>query len=58
MGCSCEMNALCNVLQEMKAFWLPSQVPDVAQSLAKPDSNTYCPATGKKLRLKDLVPVK
>ena len=42
----------------MKAFWLPSQVPDVAQSLAKPDSNTYCPATGKKLRLKDLVPVK
>lgn len=24
----------------------------------KPDVNTYCPATGKKLRLKDLIPVK
>ena len=24
----------------------------------KPDTATYCPATGKKLKLKDLVPVK
>jgi nitric oxide synthase-interacting protein len=42
----------------MKAFWLPSQAPEAAQLLAKPDMNTYCPASGKKLRLKDLIPVR
>ncbi len=27
-------------------------------TIQKPDGNTYCPASGKKLRLKDLTPVK
>lgn len=42
----------------MKAFWVPSKAPDARQVLAKPDTSTYCPASGKKLRLKDLVAVK
>ena len=42
----------------MKAFSVPSKAPDARQVLAKPDSSTYCPASGKKLRLKDLIPVK
>lgn len=42
----------------MKAFWVPSKAPDARQVLAKPDTATYCPASGKKLRLKDLIAVK
>ena len=42
----------------MKAFWVPSKAPDARQVLAKPDASTYCPASGKKLRLKDLIAVK
>ena len=45
-------------LQEMKAFWVPSKAPDARQVLDKPDASTYCPASGKKLRLKDLIAVK
>ena len=37
---------------------MASATPESRQLLDKPDVNTYCPATGKKLRLKDLVPVK
>ena len=44
--------------QEMKAFWLPSKTPESAAMLDKPDMNTFCPASGKKLRLKDLTPVR
>ena len=33
-------------------------VPEARELLDKPDVGTYCPATGKKLRLKDLIPVK
>eukprot|EP00238_Polyblepharides_amylifera_P001217 CAMPEP_0196571466 /NCGR_PEP_ID=MMETSP1081-20130531/1644_1 /TAXON_ID=36882 /ORGANISM="Pyramimonas amylifera, Strain CCMP720" /LENGTH=295 /DNA_ID=CAMNT_0041888429 /DNA_START=147 /DNA_END=1034 /DNA_ORIENTATION=+ len=44
--------------KEMKAFWLPSKTPDAKVVLAKPDTSTKCPVTGKKLRLKDLVDVK
>ena len=44
--------------QEMKAFWVPSQGKEARQILAKPDEHTYCPASGKKLRLKDLIPVR
>ena len=44
--------------QEMKAFWLPSQGKEARQVLAKPDEHTYCPASGKKLRLKDLIAVR
>lgn len=42
----------------MKAFWVPSQGKEARQVLAKPDEHTYCPASGKKLRLKDLIPVR
>ena len=45
-------------LQEMKAFWMPSKTPEAQRLLEKPDMNTYCPASGKKLRLKDLIPIR
>ncbi|DBA91104.1 TPA: hypothetical protein ACH3X1_016068 [Trebouxia sp. C0004] len=45
-------------MKEMKAFWVPSQGKEARQILAKPDEHTYCPASGKKLRLKDLIPVR
>lgn len=45
-------------VQEMKAFWVPSQGKEARHILDKPDQNTYCPASGKKLRLKDLIPVR
>lgn len=44
-------------VQEMKAFWLPSKTPEARAALAKPSLDTICPATGKKLRLKDLITV-
>lgn len=50
--------SVCRETQEMKAFWVPSKAPDARQVLAKPDTATYCPASGKKLRLKDLIAVK
>ncbi len=37
---------------------MPSATPESRAILDKPDVNTYCPATGKKLRLKDLVAAK
>jgi len=42
----------------MKAFWLPSKTPEANHLVEKPDMNTYCPASGKRLRLKDLIPVR
>lgn len=33
-------------------------VPESRVLLDKPDVSTICPASGKKLRLKDLIPVK
>ena len=45
------------VLQELKSFWLPSLAPESKAMVDKPDAATHCPATGKKLRLKDLTPV-
>lgn len=43
---------------QLKAFWMPGQTPDTPHLLAPPSSHTLCPATGNKLRLKDLVGVK
>ncbi len=43
--------------QELKSFWLPSLAPESKAMVDKPDAATHCPATGKKLRLKDLTPV-
>mmetsp|Transcript_17121 Transcript_17121/g.51246 ORF Transcript_17121/g.51246 Transcript_17121/m.51246 type:complete len:334 (-) Transcript_17121:255-1256(-) len=45
-------------MKEVRSYWGPSMVPEARDLLDKPDVNTYCPATGKKLRLKDLVSVK
>lgn len=45
-------------MKGVNAFWVPSATPESRQLVDKPDVNTYCPATGKKLRLKDLIPVK
>ena len=45
-------------VQEMKAFWVPSMGKEARQILDKPDEHTYCPASGKKLRLKDLISVR
>jgi nitric oxide synthase-interacting protein len=42
----------------LQAFWLPNQVEGAKVATEKPDTNTYCPASGNKLRLKDLVSVK
>ena len=42
----------------LKAFWLPSLGPEAAETLEKPSGETRCPATGQKLRLKDLLPVR
>lgn len=37
---------------------MPSQQSESKDLMQKPDSSTYCPASGKKLRLKDCVAVK
>lgn len=44
----------------VNAFWVPSKAPDGARAseAERPDGSTLCPASGKKLRLKDLVDVK
>ena len=52
------MKRTVRLLQGVNAYWVASATPESRQLLDKPDVNTYCPATGKKLRLKDLVPVK
>ena len=56
-GCSAVRDSA-RLLQGVNAYWVASATPESRQLLDKPDVNTYCPATGKKLRLKDLVPVK
>ena len=50
--------ALPSALQQMKAFWLPSLAPETKALLEKPDMATYCPASGKKLSLKQLISLK
>lgn len=42
-----------------KNFWTKEDQPQAAPAaLVKPDAHTKCPMTGKKLRLKDLIPIK
>ncbi len=36
---------------------MPSQGPSAKVTVDKPDTDTYCPASGKKLKMKDLTPV-
>ena len=40
------------------AYWLPSQAPEAAGFVKKPKMDVLCPNSSKKLRMKDLVPVK
>ncbi|EFJ45302.1 hypothetical protein VOLCADRAFT_106032 [Volvox carteri f. nagariensis] len=44
--------------KELKAFWMPSLTPEADAKVEKPDTDTRCPASGKKLRMKDLVAVR
>lgn len=44
-------------MKEVRSYWSHSMVPESRLLLDKPDVSTTCPATGKKLRLKDLIPV-
>ena len=39
-------------MKSMKAFWLPSKTPTAERKAEKPDTDTKCPTTLKKLRLK------
>ena len=40
-----------------QAFWMPGMVSGVDTKVDKPETDTVCPASGQKLRLKDLTPV-
>lgn len=42
----------------MPAFWVPAKTPEATARAEKPSGDTLCPATGKKLRLKDLTAVR
>mmetsp|Transcript_38068 Transcript_38068/g.84778 ORF Transcript_38068/g.84778 Transcript_38068/m.84778 type:complete len:321 (-) Transcript_38068:542-1504(-) len=42
----------------MKAFWMPYKAPSAKEVVEKPSLDTMCPASGKKLKLKELIPVK
>jgi len=56
----CQLAASCesDTSLFLQAFWVPSQAPQAKDLMQKPDTATYCPASGKKLRLKDCVAVK
>lgn len=45
-------------MKAMRAFWVPSAAPEAAALVEKPDGATMCPASGKKLKLRDLVEVR
>lgn len=44
--------------KNMKAFWVPGQGPEVEDSIEKLDVHARCPASGKPLKMKDLIRVK
>lgn len=45
--------------KNLASFWVPSLTPQAKPTLLKkPDTKTYCPMSGKQLRIKDLIPVK
>jgi nitric oxide synthase-interacting protein len=41
----------------MKSFWVPSQSKEAIIVVEKPDGSTRCPASGRKIKLKDLIQV-
>lgn len=44
--------------KDVQSFWVPSKAPEAADTLQRPSKDTICPASGKKLRMKDLISVK
>ena len=42
---------------DMNSFWLPSKTPEAESVVKKPSMTCFCPASGKKLKLKDLFAV-
>ncbi|KAG1658385.1 hypothetical protein FOA52_010063 [Chlamydomonas sp. UWO 241] len=44
-------------LKQSKAFWMPVATPCADAAPQRPDTDTLCPASGKKLRMKDLIAV-
>lgn len=45
--------------KNLPSFWVPSLTPQAEPTLLKkPDTKTYCPMSGKPLRIKDLIQVK
>ena len=44
--------------KQMNAFWLPSKTPTAELRKEKPNTDTTCPTTEKKLRMKDLIDVR
>jgi nitric oxide synthase-interacting protein len=42
-------------MKGMKAFWVPGKGDGVEEQVTKPDMKTSCPASGKPLKLKDLI---
>ena len=45
--------------KELPSFWVPTMTPDAKRViLSKPDTNIYCPVSGKILKIKDLIDVK
>lgn len=45
-------------MKDMKAFWVPGKGDAVEEQVKKPDMRTMCPASGKPLKLKELIPLK
>lgn len=59
-GTSSSMSNLSNSKEkQLPSFWVPSQLPEAKISkMDKPDPTVYCPISGKKLKMKDLIEVK
>ncbi|RDD45794.1 Nitric oxide synthase-interacting protein [Trichoplax sp. H2] len=44
--------------KNLTSFWVPSLTPQAKPTLIKkPDNKTYCPMSGKPIKIKDLIPV-
>jgi nitric oxide synthase-interacting protein len=44
-------------MKDVKSFWIPGKTDTSVAKAERPDMNTYCPATGKVMKLKHLRPV-
>jgi hypothetical protein len=52
--CVCMTRCVCACpsLSNPQAFWMPSLTPEAEAKPERPEGDTRCPTTGKKLRLK------